>query len=252
MLELWALPEGVAVWAAWVMIAGSLLTSFVTAAFGIGGGVILLALLAVLMPPAALIPVHGVVQLGSNAGRTMLMLANVQRAVLPPFVLGSLLGVALGGTLYVQFPPWAVQFGVAGFILWSVFGKLPTIGGRHVFAAGTVSSFLTMFFGATGTFVVAVVKSMKLEPLDHLATHSALMTLQHLLKVVAFGILGFAFGTYLPLIVAMIVSGFIGTYIGKQVLVRMGAKYFKPVLNGILFVLALRLIWSGAQTLLYS
>ena len=41
------------------------------------------------------------------------------------------------------------------------------------------------------------------------------MTLQHCLKVIAFGLLGFAFGPYLFIIAAMIVSGFIGTLIGK-------------------------------------
>jgi hypothetical protein len=40
-------------------------------AFGIGGGAALLAVMASLVPPAALIPVHGVVQVGSNLGRAL-------------------------------------------------------------------------------------------------------------------------------------------------------------------------------------
>lgn len=51
-------------------------TSLITAAFGIGGGAVLLALLAALMPPAALIPVHGAVQFGSNVFRAALMAAT--------------------------------------------------------------------------------------------------------------------------------------------------------------------------------
>ena len=47
--------------------------------------------------------------------------------------------------------------------------------------------------GRTRSFVAATVKGMKLPPLEHLATHSTLMTLQHLLKSLAFGFLGFAF-----------------------------------------------------------
>lgn len=250
MLEILALPDGVAGWAAIVMIAASLMTSFITAAFGIGGGVVLIALLAVLLPPAALIPVHGAVQLGSNGGRLAIMLRHVHTGSLIPFTLGSLLGAGLGGMVFIQVPPWAVQFGLAGFILWSVFGRLPPIGGRHIFAGGAISSFLTMLFGATGPFVAALVKTMRLSPVDHVATHAALMTLQHLLKIVTFGILGFAYGAYLPLVIAMVISGFIGTLIGKQLLVRMGTGYFKPILNTILFVLALRLIWSGTETLL--
>ena len=250
MTELLWVPEGVETWAAWLMVAVSFGTSFITAAFGIGGGVMLLAILAVLLPPAALIPVHGVVQLGSNFGRTMIMLRQVERRMIPAFTLGSLLGAGLGGLIFVQFPPWVVQLGIGCFIVWSVLGKLPAIGRGHVLAGGVVSSFLTMFFGATGNFIAAMVKGMKLPPLEHVATHSALMTIQHTIKSVVFGFLGFAFLPFLPLLIGMIVSGFLGTLLGKQVLVRLGQKYFKPVLSAILLLVSARLIWSGLEGML--
>lgn len=244
------LPPEIDPLAAWLLIAASLGTSFVTAAFGIGGGIMLVAVMAVALPPAALIPVHGVVQLGSNGGRALIMVKHVERSTIVPFVAGSALGAGLGGVLFVQFPPWVVQLGLSVFITWSALGRLPAIGKGHVFAAGAVSSFLTMFFGATGSFVAATIKGMKLPPLDHLATHSTLMTLQHLLKSLTFGALGFAFAQWLPFIAAMIASGFVGTVIGRQVLVRMGHRYFQPILSAILLVLAARLAWNGVQGLL--
>ncbi|HER34425.1 MAG TPA: sulfite exporter TauE/SafE family protein [Halothiobacillaceae bacterium] len=244
------LPSDLEPLAALLLVAASMGTSFVTAAFGIGGGVMLVAVMAVLLPPAALIPVHGVVQLGSNGGRALIMLKHVERSTIAPFVVGSALGAGLGGVLFVQFPPWLVQLGLAGFITWSALGRLPAIGRGHVFAAGAVSSFLTMFFGATGSFVAATVRGMRLPPLDHLATHSTLMTLQHLLKSVVFGVLGFAFGPWLPFIAAMIASGFIGTLLGRHLLVRMGHRYFQPVLSGILLLMAARLAWSGVAGML--
>lgn len=42
-----------------MLIAVSALTSAVTASLGIGGGVLLLAVMAVALPPAAIIPVQG-------------------------------------------------------------------------------------------------------------------------------------------------------------------------------------------------
>ncbi|MEM8689778.1 MAG: sulfite exporter TauE/SafE family protein, partial [Pseudomonadota bacterium] len=54
------------VWAA-LLIAVSAVTSFVTASLGLGGGVILLAVMALIVPGPAIIPVHGAVQIGSNA-----------------------------------------------------------------------------------------------------------------------------------------------------------------------------------------
>jgi uncharacterized membrane protein YfcA len=244
------LPPDVSLVPALAMIAASMGTSFITAAFGIGGGGVLVALLAVLLPPTALIPVHGVVQLGSNFGRALIMLKHVERSTIVPFTAGGILGAVAGGMLYVQFPPWAIQYGIAGFIIWSVVGRLPAIGRHHIFAAGAFSSFLTMFFGATGTFVAALLKSMKLPPLNHVATQGALMTLQHLLKSVVFGFLGFAFAPWLPLVGAMIVSGFVGTVIGRHMLVRIGHRYFRPILNAILLVLAARLLWSATEKLL--
>jgi uncharacterized membrane protein YfcA len=67
------------------------------------------------------------------------------------------------------------------------------------------------------------------------------------LKILAFGLLGFAFGSYALLIILMIASGLLGTIAGKHVLVRIGEKYFKPVLSSILIVLAMRLLWSGVE-----
>lgn len=241
------LPPDVGFVPALVMLGTSLVGSFLTAAFGIGGGTVMLAVMAVLIPPAALIPVHGVVQIGSNMGRALLMLKDVERSTVLPFTVGSILGAVAGGMLFVQFPPWAIQFGIAAFITWTVLGRLPAIGHRHVVAAGIVSSFLTMFFGATGSFVAALLKGMKLPPLTHVATQGALMTLQHLLKSVVFGFLGFAFAPWAPFIVAMIAAGFVGTLIGRHLLTRMGHRYFRPILNAILLLLAARLAWSAAQ-----
>ncbi|PPR79335.1 MAG: hypothetical protein CFH06_00428, partial [Alphaproteobacteria bacterium MarineAlpha3_Bin5] len=43
----------------------SFLGSFITISLGIGGGVLLLSTMAQILPPTTLIPIHGVVQLGS-------------------------------------------------------------------------------------------------------------------------------------------------------------------------------------------
>jgi uncharacterized membrane protein YfcA len=191
--------------------------------------------------------VHGLVQFGSNAGRAAIMFRHRDRGVLAPFAAGSLAGVALGGSVVVQLPPDLLRIGVGLFILWSVRAAPPAFMRRSAAIAGGFSSFLTMFFGGTGPFVAAYVKTMGFARLTHVATHALLMTVQHLLKTVAFGFLGFAFGQWLPLIAAMIASGFLGTVAGRQVLTRIDEKRFQLVLNAILIVLALRLIWAGGQ-----
>jgi uncharacterized membrane protein YfcA len=230
-----------------LLVMASLVTSFITAAFGIGGGVVLLVFLALVLPPVALIPVHGIVQLGSNAGRACIMLKEVMWRPILPFVVGAMIGAGLGGMVVVQLPPWVVQLALGVFIIWAVFAKLPPIQQRYVLLGGVVSSFLTMFFGATGNFIAAMVKSMNLDPVPHVATHSLMMTFQHLVKVLIFGLIGFQFGPYMILIFCMVISGFIGTVIGSRFLTKAGGRYFKPVLNTILFLAATRLIWAGVE-----
>ena len=243
------LPPAMPLLDAGLLVAASLVTSFISAAFGIGGGFTLIALLALLLPPAALIPVHGIVQLGSNAGRVGIMLKKVVWRPILPFVIGTVIGAGLGAMVVVQLPPWAVQLALGIFIIWVVFAKLPPIQQRYILLGGLVSSFLTMFFGATGNFIAAMVKTMNLDPVPHVATHSLMMTFQHLAKVLIFGLIGFQFGPYMILIIGMLISGFIGTIIGSRFLTKAGGRYFKPVLNTILSLAAARLIWAGVEGL---
>lgn len=52
-------PADLSVFASLMLIVASALTSMLTAALGIGGGVLLLAIMAVTLPATAIIPVQG-------------------------------------------------------------------------------------------------------------------------------------------------------------------------------------------------
>jgi uncharacterized protein len=62
------MPEGMEPATAAILIFASFFTSATTASFGLGGGVTLLAMMSQFVPVADLVPVHGLVQLGSNTG----------------------------------------------------------------------------------------------------------------------------------------------------------------------------------------
>ncbi|MBO9407529.1 sulfite exporter TauE/SafE family protein [Shimia sp. R9_1] len=239
------LPPDLAQAAAIALLLTSFAGSFITAAFGIGGGVAFLGACAILLPPAAIIPVHGVVQLGSNAIRALMFLRYVLWKALPAFVIGSVAGVAIGGSVVVSLPGWLVQSVVGLFILWVVFAKPPKWLSRWPLITGLLSSFLTMFFGATGPFVAGYVKTLQLDRHKHVALQAAMMTVQHGLKVAMFGLLGFAFTEWALLIAGLIASGALGTWVGKQVLGKMSDHGFHRMLNVILVLLASRLIWGG-------
>jgi uncharacterized membrane protein YfcA len=201
--------------------------------------------MASLMPPSALIPVHGCIQLGSNLLRTVLLLRHVHRPPLLAFTLGSFAGVATGGMLVIDLPGWAVQTGVGLFVIWSLVFRPPRWLSGYPVVAGAISSFLTMFFGATGVFVANFTKSLKLARQAHVATHAALMTFQHLLKVLAFGMLGFGLGPWIPFIAVMILCGFLGTLTGRGVLIRIGDEAFRLALNALLLLISANLVWRG-------
>ena len=233
-----------------LLLGMSFVGSLITVAFGIGGGALLLAVMAVTMPPLALIPVHGVVQVGSNLGRAVLFVRHTFWPAVPWFAAGSLIGVAVGGNIAVSIEPWVVQMGVGLFVAWSVLARPPAWLSRWPLVTGVISSFLSMFFGATGVFVANFSKSLNLPRHNHVATHATLMTIQHLLKSLAFGVLGFAYGPWLPFIAAMIAMGVVGTVVGGSVLKRMTDARFHKALDIVLLLISARLIWSGASAAL--
>lgn len=78
-----------------LLIVASFFTSLITASLGIGGGVLLLAILASTLPITALIPVHGLVQLGSNGNRALMTRTHVDKQIVMYFSFGALLGLSL-------------------------------------------------------------------------------------------------------------------------------------------------------------
>ena len=119
-------------------------------------------------------------------------------------------------------------------------------GRRTFFGVGAAGTFATMFVGATGPLIAPFVAAACEERQQVVATHAMLMTIQHGLKVLAFGVLGFAFGPYVPLLAGLLAFGFAGTWAGRLVLNRLPERVFRIGLKAILTLLALRLLYGAA------
>ncbi|KAA0873710.1 sulfite exporter TauE/SafE family protein [Nitrincola tapanii] len=232
-----------------LLIACAGLTSAITASVGVGGGVLLLAVMALVLPPAAIIPVHGMVQLGSNLNRALMTLRDLDPKLLWVFAPGAFLGAWLGSLFLVQLPMALLQLIIAVFILYLCWGpKLPALalGQRGTFIAALVTSFISLFAGATGPLVAAFVKQRyQGEKFRTVANFAAAMSLQHLPKALVFGAAGFVFIDWLGLMLWMILAGALGTWLGLKVLRRMSHQGFNLAFNLLLSLLALRLIWQG-------
>jgi len=247
------IPPGLSGWITAMLLAASTLGSFITAAFGAGGGVMLLGVMTLFLPVTAVIPLHGVVQAGSNAGRTAILWRHIRWPVLLAFAAGGAVGAALGSQLLVRLPQAWLQLALGAFILWSCWGPVPRIergSAWGVAAGGALTSVLTLFVGATGPFVAAFLRALRLDRFRHMATFSACMVTQHGLKILVFGLLGFAFGPYLAFLAAMLACGFAGTVLGRLVLGRLDEAIFRRSLTLLLTLLALRLLIVGGRAIL--
>jgi len=247
------LPEALGLVPALLLIVASFFTSAFTAAFGVGGGLAMLALLGVFIPVASLIPVHGVIQLGSNTGRAWHQRAEIRFSAAIPFVMGSLAGVAIGAALVVQMPDAVLKTLLGLFILAVTWTKIPgfdRLSHAGIAIGGAAIGVLTMFVGATGPMMSAFLA--QLYPGDRkalIATHAAAMTVQHGMKVIAFIAAGFAFASWIPFLVLMIASGYLGTIFGTRLLGIISEKRFRFWFRILLTLIAVDLTRRGISGL---
>ena len=236
-----------------LLILTSFFTSLMTATLGIGGGVLLLAVMAGTMPVSALIPVHGLVQLGSNGNRALMTLKFIDWKMLKFFSIGALIGAVMASFIVVQLPLVFIQFAVAGFILFLVWGSKPkaqemSAAGRAL--AGLITTLVSMFVGATGPLVAAFVHRNNYSKMQITGTFASCMTFQHGLKAFVFTFVGFSFVQWGGIIIAMIASGAMGTFIGLKVLKRVPADKFMLAFKVVVTLLACRLIFQAITSLL--
>jgi uncharacterized protein len=248
LLEL-ALPANLPLAIAILLVVISFFTSALTAAFGIGGGVAMLGALAATVPTPMVVAVHGVVQFGSNIGRAILQRAHVLWRPVAIFTVGSVVGAALGAAVFVALPEKLLLALLGGFILlmtWIPKPRIPGLESTGMLIGGFIATFVTIFVGATGPFVQALFLPLELDKRVLVASHAACNVIQHGLKVLAFGWLGFNFADWLPLMGAMIASGFLGTWMGTRLLEKLPEELFKTILKWLLTVLALDLLRRAA------
>lgn len=237
-----------------VVFFGLALASFCTAFFGMitgaGGGPILLGLMAMVMPPSVLIPVHTVVQLGVGSSRTVFLRHYILWPTVLPYLIGSVLGAAFAAPIFVSLPAAVLQAVIGGFILvvaWMPeFGRLGPEKGRFALL-GFGTTFLAMFVSSTGSLLAPFVASVSPDRRNYASTTAALMSMAHIIKLIAFGAMGFAIGAYLPLMAAMVGTAVLGNWLGRHVLFRMPEGRFRVILKLLLTVLALRLLWVAAR-----
>lgn len=227
------------------LICFSFLTSTFTGVIGMGGGIMLISVMPGLIAPVAIIPVHGVVQLASNCSRVALGLRHMQWMILWPFLGGSVVGALLGSRIVVRLDPDIMTLTLGVFILLAVWVPIPQGNFRlpgHFAVLGALQTGLSLFVGATGPVTNAFLLRQGLSKDRLVITAGLLMMVTHLLKIVVFGMIGFAFAPYLPLIAGMIVAVTLGSFVGTRLRGRLSEALFRKIFKVLVTFLALRLI----------
>lgn len=228
----------------------SFCTSFIGVVTGAAGGLVLLSVMAFIFPPAILIPLHTVIQLGTGTSRAIMLRRYVLHKTLLPFFIGSAIGSAVGAQIFVALPTAVLQGGMGVFII--VLAWLPKFASkgdetRRFGLIGFAVTFLGMFVSATGTLLAPFVLSASPDRRNHVATMGILMAFGHVTKLVAFGLLGMSLGAYVPLMAAMIATAVLGNWVGSRALNLVPERAFRVVLQVLLTILAARLIWVGVR-----
>jgi uncharacterized protein len=226
------------------LMALSFVTSLITATFSLGGGSLMIAAMALVLPPAVVVPVHGCVQLGSNIGRAWVQRAHIQWRYLLWISLGALVGSVVGGRLAFSLPAQWFTLAIGAFVLvttWLPTPRVLTQSRAVQFVGGSVVSAVGMVVGAAGPLLAAFVRGIA-DRRELVATHAMLNSLQHAIKIVVFAALGFAFRDYIAMVLLMVGTGFVGTSVGSRLLTRVPERVFRLTFRLLLSAIALGLI----------
>lgn len=225
-------------------------TSALTAAMGVGGGVVLLALMAQVVPPGLLIPLHGAAQLMSNTNRVIVQRKHINWEYIRPFGVGSVIGGALLTPLILHVPGGAGQVALGAFIILATWrAQWLRLGSWPSYLSGGLTTGLSLVLGATGPLVMSILPRSKWERQVVVGTHGMAMAIQHGIKLIAFSALDFSLVEYWPMLVGIGLATLLGNLYGAKLLGRLPEDKFRKWLDWLLTLLALRLIWQGLQLL---
>ena len=220
-------------------------TSTIAAIVGLGGGMMLIAILPSFLPINALIPVHGLTQMTSNLSRAVFGYKDVQYEVIPKFLLGSFLGIGIFASILNFISLEYVPLFIGVYILLSLWSekfneKIKRY--ESYFLAGFFQTGLSIVVGATGPLTMTLLLKDYKNKDKVVATSAALMSLSHILKVFVFMYFGFVFFDYIGIIIAMVIGAIAGSWVGTKLRNIIDGKKFTIILKVLLTALAIKVI----------
>lgn len=240
-----------------MLAAVSVGTSAVSGVMGLAGGMLLLSALLQSLDPVVAIPVHGVVQLVSNASRAWFQRAHVRWDAVWRFAWPLLPAGALGLALLRSVPPDVGRLLIGAFVLvatwapgWLRFGSAAGGDPRRALAwGGALVGFASTSVGATGPLLAPFVLALELGTQATVGTLAACQIFQHLSKIALFGATGFDFAAFALPLLGLCAGSILGSAIGTRLLDRIPERAFRTSVRLLLSVLALELVYEGVAAI---
>lgn len=252
-------------WGDIILLIVSFATAMLSAILGMGGGILLLAVMLGFMPHFVAIPIHAGVQLASNSTRLLVFLKDMDRRALSRFACGAVFGAVIGAAIlkYVgeldSSEPY-LKCLVGAYVLTAPFipkrRKTLTSGQttRDFVGLGALAGATGPTIGAVGPLIAPIFARHDYVKERLIATKAACQMVTHLLKIGVFLWLGRLHATeHGPLLIAMIIMVIPGTLLGKRLLKYVSPSAFRLLYRGALVVAGSKvLIFDGLRPLLFS
>jgi len=236
-----------------------LLTSALSGVLGMGGGMILMAYLAAVLPVTTAMVLHGVIQAVANGSRFIILFRHVVWRQTGYFAIGTGLSVLMFYFLVMSTKTWVVYLaiGILPFLPkpWMKSFGLDFLKPTHAFTCGLVVTLMQLLAGASGPLLDMFFQESKISRHQVIATKSMTQTFGHLIKV----------GVYLPLMgherlltdqkiffFVLLVTSFFGTWAGTRVLERLREEDFRMYVGYSIKAVGLFCVFRGVGAFLYS
>ena len=228
------------------------LTSCLAAVMGMGGGILLIAVMPGLVPAAAILPLHAAVQLASNVSRATFGWRDIDPGIIPAFLVGAVVGAWLGSGVYQSLDMRWLPALIGLLILLFTWVPLPRVRGDGQWSLALLGFYQTglgMVAGATGPVGAAVLLRRNTDR-DWLVVNTAVyMSLNHAIRLAAFLVIGFSFARWWELLGAMIVAGVFGSWVGTRLRGFVPQLNFQRLFRWMVTLLALRLMVLSVLTI---
>lgn len=232
-----------------ILVFFSFFTSALSAATGMGGGVLLFTVMTLYFPLNVIIPIHGVIQFFNNFLTLSFLRTHLKKSLMLPFFLGSVPGIIVAAFLVDKIIKTNTpQIIIVCLILYSLFrpAKLPDLELKHknFFWVGLITGFLGIIAGAIDPVLAPFYVRKDLTKEEVIANKAAMQAIVHFAKIPVFLSLGFDYVPFLSFCLITNFACFFGTRFGIMMLQKMSETVFLKVFKVALSATGLRLVYK--------